>query len=90
MVMRINSWKLNPWTVGITALVFFAAGSLITSRLTHVNQLSAQSRRRASRLSCCAGKLSALESRFCDTTSKLLAKHDLKVVGDWVPEGAPD
>ncbi len=35
------------------------------------------------------GKLPALESRFRDTTSKLLAKHDLKVVGDWVPEGAP-
>ena len=35
------------------------------------------------------GKLPALESRFRDTTSKLLAKHDLKVVGYWVPEGAP-
>jgi hypothetical protein len=30
-----------------------------------------------------------LESRFRDTTSKILAKHDLKVVGYWVPEGAP-
>ena len=30
-----------------------------------------------------------LESRFRDTTSKLLAKHDLKVVGYWVPEDAP-
>jgi hypothetical protein len=30
-----------------------------------------------------------LESRFRDTLSKLLAKHDLKVVGYWVPEGAP-
>jgi hypothetical protein len=35
------------------------------------------------------GKLPALESRFHDTTSKLLAKHDLKVVGCWVPEDAP-
>jgi hypothetical protein len=35
------------------------------------------------------GKLPALESRFRDTTSKLLAKHDLKVVGYWIPEGAP-
>ena len=30
-----------------------------------------------------------LESRFLNTTSKLLAKHDLRVVGYWVPEGAP-
>jgi hypothetical protein len=30
-----------------------------------------------------------LESRFRNTTSKLLAKHDLRVVGYWVPEGAP-
>jgi hypothetical protein len=35
------------------------------------------------------GKLSALESRFRDTASKLLAKHDLKAVGYWVPEDAP-
>jgi hypothetical protein len=35
------------------------------------------------------GKLRALESRFRDTTAKLLAKHDLMVVGYWVPEDAP-
>lgn len=34
-------------------------------------------------------KVPALESRFRDTTSKLLAKHDLKVVAYWVPEDAP-
>jgi hypothetical protein len=33
------------------------------------------------------GKLPALESRFRDIYSKLLAKHDLQVVGYWVPEG---
>jgi len=35
------------------------------------------------------GKLPALETRFRDTASKLLAKHDLKAVGYWVPEDAP-
>ncbi len=35
------------------------------------------------------GKAPALESRFRDTTSKLLAKHDLKIVGYWVPEETP-
>ena len=32
------------------------------------------------------GKMPALEARFRDTTSKLLAKHDLKVVGYWVSD----
>jgi hypothetical protein len=31
-----------------------------------------------------AGKVPALETRFRDTASKLLAKHDLKAVGYWV------
>ena len=35
------------------------------------------------------GKLPALEQRFRDSTSKLLAKHDLKVVGYWVHEDDP-
>jgi hypothetical protein len=35
------------------------------------------------------GKLPALESRFRETASKLLAKHDLKAVGYWVPDDAP-
>jgi hypothetical protein len=35
------------------------------------------------------GKVLELESRFRDTSSKVLAKHDLKVVGYRVPEGAP-
>jgi hypothetical protein len=30
----------------------------------------------------------ALESRFRDTTSKLLAKHGLNVVGYWISDGA--
>ena len=33
-------------------------------------------------------KWPALESRFRDTTSKLLAKHNLNVVGYWVSEDA--
>ena len=35
-----------------------------------------------------AVKLPALESRFRDIYSKLLAKHDLQVMGYWVPEGS--
>src|SRR5579871_1411906 len=32
------------------------------------------------------GKMPALEARFRDTTSKLLAKHNLNVLGYWVSE----
>ena len=32
------------------------------------------------------GKLPALESRFRDKTSKILDRHNLKVVGYWVAE----
>src|SRR5215470_5220272 len=35
------------------------------------------------------GKLSAMEARFRDTTSKLLAKHHLNVIGYWTGEDAP-
>jgi NIPSNAP len=90
--MKINSWKLKRWTGCVLALVSFAAGSLVTARLMHVNQVRADSNRvfELRIYHVVPGKLPALESRFRDTTSKLLAKHDLKVVGDWVPEGTPD
>jgi hypothetical protein len=89
--MKINSWKLNRWTIFGIGLVCFAAGSLVTARLMHVNRVKADSNRvfELRVYHVVPGKLPALESRFRDTTSKLLAKHDLKVVGDWVPEGAP-
>src|SRR5580698_8998771 len=87
--MKNNSWKLNRWTVFGIGLVCFGAGSLVTARLMHVSQVRADSNRvfELRIYHVVPGKLPALESRFRDTTSKLLAKHDLKVVGDWVPEG---
>src|SRR5271166_1911251 len=89
--MKINSWKLKRWTVCVIALVSFAAGSLITARLMHVNQVRADGNRvfELRIYHVVPGKLPALESRFRDTTSKLLAKHGLKVVGYWVPAGSP-
>ena len=87
----LSRWEFERWTVCALALVSFAAGSLITARLVHINEVSADSNRvfELRVYHAVPGKLSALESRFRDTTSKLLAKHDLKVVGYWVPEGAP-
>src|SRR3984885_6776704 len=89
--MKLNLWKSKRWTVCVIALVSFAVGSLITARLVHINQVRAVSNRvfELRVYHAVPGKLPALESRFRDTTSKLLSKHDLKVVGYWIPEGAP-
>lgn len=91
LAMTLNRWNLKGWTVSAIALVSFAAGAVITARLAHLNQVRADSDRvfELRIYHAVPGKLPALESRFRDTASKLLAKHDLKAVGYWVPEDAP-
>lgn len=86
----LNRWKLKGWMVCGTALVSFAAGSLMTARLTHLNQVKADSNRVFELLvyHTLPGKVPALESIFRDV-SKLQAKHDLNVVGYWVPNDDP-
>jgi len=94
--MTLNSWHFKGWqstrwtVLGIALLSFFA-GSLVTSRLAHVKQVRADSDRvfELRIYHTLPGKEPALEDRFRNTTSRLLAKHDLKVVGYWVPEESP-
>jgi hypothetical protein len=95
--MRLNFRKFKEgnserWKLCAIALFSFAAGSLITARLAHVDQVRADNHRvfELRIYHTLPGKAPELESRFRDTTSKLLAKHDLKAVGYWVPEGTPD
>jgi hypothetical protein len=61
------------------------------SRLVHIDHVRADSNRvfELRIYQTVPGKLPARESRFRDIYSKLLAKHDLQVVGYWVPEGQP-
>ena len=94
--MTLNCWKLKNWkskarTVCAIALLSFAAGSLVTARLAHISQVRADSNRvfEMHIYHTLPGKAPALESQFRDTTSKLLAKHDLKIVGYWAPEETP-
>jgi hypothetical protein len=89
--IAMNRLKLKGWTVCGMALLSFAAGSLITARMAHVSQVRADSNRifELRVYHAVPGKVGALESRFRDTASKLLAKHDLKAVGYWIPEDAP-
>ncbi len=72
------------------ALVSFAAGSIVTAHLTRLSQVRADSNRVFELLiyHTPPGKAPALESRFRDA-SKLQARHNLKVVGYWVPNDDP-
>jgi NIPSNAP len=85
---KCESRKSTGWSLCAIGLLSFAAGSLITARLAHVGQVRADGNRvfelRIYHTS--PGKLPAVESGFRDTYSKLFAKHDLQVVGYWVPE----
>ena len=94
--MTRNCWKFEGgrsegWRVCAIAALSFTAGSLITDRLAHMNQVRADNNHvfELRVYHAVPGKLPALESRFRDTASKLLAKHDLRAVGYWVPEDAP-
>jgi hypothetical protein len=86
--MTLNRQKLT--VLGI-ALVSFAAGSLFTARLVHLNQVRADSNRvfELRIYHTVPGKTSALQSEFREKVTKLFAKHDLKAVGYWAPVDAP-
>jgi hypothetical protein len=78
--------KYRGSIVFVTALVCFAAGSLVTADLRHVNQASAESNRVFQLMiyHTLPGKAPALESIFRDD-SKLMARYGINVVGFWVP-----
>jgi hypothetical protein len=85
-VRHNDRWRFKGWVVCGAALVSFAVGSLLTARLMHLKQVSADGNRVFELMVYHAdpGKVPALEDIFRDV-SKLQEKHDLKVVGYWVP-----
>ena|ERR1700730_1595962 len=85
-----SRWRYEGWIVCGTALVSFAAGSLLTAHLMHLNQAMADTNRVFQLMvyHTVPGKVPALESIFRDV-SKLQTKHDLHVVGYWVPNDDP-
>ena len=90
--MTINSWKLKRRTACGIGLVSFAAGSLATVGLAQLQQVKADSNRTFELrvYHAVPGKLSVMESRFRDKTSKILARHNLNVVGYWATEDGSD
>jgi len=83
----LNRTKCKGWMVCGTALLSFAAGALLAARL---NPVRADSNRVFELLvyHTVPGQVPALESIFRDV-AKLQAKHDLNVVGYWVPSDDP-
>jgi NIPSNAP len=89
-VAMLNRRKFKGWMVCGTALLSFAAGSLLVAHVTQVKQVRADTDRVFELLvyHTLPGKASALESIFRDV-SKLQDKHDINVVGYWVPNDDP-
>ncbi len=89
--MTLKRWNIQGWTVFGVALFSFLVGAVISARFAHIRQVRADSNRvfELRIYHCVPGKCPALEARFRNTASKLLAKHDLKAVGYWIPEDAP-
>ena len=82
--------KPQIWIVFVAALLSFAAGVLITASLVHLRHVRADTNRVFELMiyHTVPGQEPALESIFRDV-SKLQAKHDLDVVGYWVPTEDP-
>ena len=86
----LKECKLEKWPACGIALISFTAGSLITARLMQPNNVSADSNRVFELMiyHTVPGKVADLESIFRDV-SKLQTRHDLNVIGYWVPNDDP-
>ena len=87
----LNACKWNAVTTCGIALLSFAAGSLVTARSMHVDQVRAESQRvfELRVYHTVPGKVLALESRFRNLVTPLFARHGLTALGYWVPEDPP-
>lgn len=86
-VLPPTHWRL--WMVCL-AMFSFAAGSLLTIRLTRLNQVRADSHRVFELMiyHTNPGKAPALESVFRDA-HQIMAKHGIRVLGFWRPNEDP-
>lgn len=89
-LLPLTRWKNSAWTMLCTAFVSFAAGTLISSHLTHLQEVKAESNRvfELDIYHAVPGKVPALAERF-RSASKLQTQHGLHVVGYWIPQDGP-
>src|SRR5438552_13391552 len=85
-----NRSRFKRWIVCGASLLSFATGSFVTARLIHAQEAKADSDRVFELMvyHTVPGKVPALESIFRNV-SKLQDKHNLNVLGYWVPENDP-
>jgi hypothetical protein len=83
--------KANALAAFAISLISFAAGSLITARMSHLAQVKADGDRvfELRVYHAVPGKVDKLESRFREKITPLFAKHNLTPMGFWVPEDPP-
>jgi NIPSNAP len=88
--VALARYRVRKWVVCATAIVSFAAGSLLTASLMHLQQVRADTNRVFELMiyHTVPGKVPALEAIFRDV-SKLQAQHDLNVIGYWIPNEDP-
>ena len=86
--LKHTRWK--GWVVLVAAAISFAAGALATVSTVRPNPVRADGNRSFELLiyHAAPGKGPALESVFREA-SKIMAKHDISVVGYWVPNEDP-
>lgn len=89
--MTLKRWKLDmltspKWTVCAVAMLSFAGGSLFMDHLVRTERVRTDSNRvfELRIYHDLPGKIPVMEARFREKTSKILAKHNLNVVGYWV------
>jgi hypothetical protein len=87
-----NLTNFNKCVACGIALASLALGAVISNRLTHASEVRAAGDRvfELRIYHAVPGKLPVMESRFREKTSKILARHNLNVVGYWVTDEAPD
>ena len=76
-----------------THVLSFAAGAALMLGLNLVNPSKAQSAHHVYELRMYypnQGKLEAVKARFRDHTEAIFRHHNMKAIGYWVPEDAPD
>jgi hypothetical protein len=87
-----NLTNFNKCIACSIVLASLALGAVITNRLIQTSEARAAGDRvfELRVYHAVPGKLPVMESRFREKTSKILARHNLNVVGYWVADEAPD
>jgi NIPSNAP protein len=82
----------SRWFAVCAAVLLMAAAAGLMARLVQVREVRAASDRvfELRIYHAVAGKLPVMETRFREKTSKILARHNLNVIGYWVTTEGPE